>query len=187
MRSAIVAVSVVVLISVVHAAQDDEAGREAFTAVALSSGGPRSNPVAATLEIVIERWSTEAERRRLVESLAKGQRATMEVLRDLPRAGFVRTPGALGWSLHYAHETRGDDGDRRIFLATDRPISAWEAINEPPTIEYPFTFFELRLDASGEGEGRLTLAAQVRASRDGRFVFLENWDTSVKLTQVKRR
>ena len=44
-----------------------------FTAVAISAGGPRSTPLTETLELTIERWSTEAERRRLVES--DGQRA----------------------------------------------------------------------------------------------------------------
>src|SRR5687767_594729 len=100
-------------------AQDDEPATEHFTAVAMSSGGVQSNPVAAPLQIDIERWSSAAERKRLVDALGKGQRAMLEVLRDLPRVGSIRSPGALGLSLHYAHQTRDEDGQRRIFLATD--------------------------------------------------------------------
>lgn len=184
----------VLLISLLLAAQtvaqhDGPAGgREEYTAVALSAGGPRSNPVAGQLDIVIERWSTEAERQRLLSSLGKGQNAMLETLRDLSRVGYIRTPGSLGWDLHYAHQMRGEDGGRRLFLATDRPISIWEAVHRPRTIDYPFTFIELRLNNSGEGEGKLSLAARVTASDDGRFVQLENWDTQpVQLTEVRPR
>ena len=168
--------------------EDGPSGREEFSAVALSAGGPRSNAVAGQLDITIDRLSTEAERQRLMSTLGKGQTAMLEALRDLPRVGRIRTPGDLGWDIHYAHEMRGEDGGRRIFLATDRPISMWEAINRPRTIDYPFTFIELRLNNAGEGEGKLSLATRVIASEDGRFVHLENWDTQpVALTEVRRR
>lgn len=189
MRSALFVVSLLLLAAVPGGAQDDERrGREEFTAVALSPGGVRSSPVAAQLEIVIDRWSTTAERERLVATLGQGQRTTLEELRDLPRVGYVRTPGSLGWSIHYAHATRGEDGGRRIFIATDRPISIAEEINRPRTIEYPFTFLELHVNDEGVGQGTLSLATRLTASRDGRFVYLEHWDTPpIKLTQVKRR
>jgi hypothetical protein len=179
-----------VLLGVGAPAQHDESegGREEFTAVALSAGGPRSNPVAGNLDIVIERWSTEAERQRLLSTLGKGQNAMLETLRDLPRVGSIRTPGNLAWDIHYAHQMRGEDGGRRIFLATDRPISISEAINRPQTIDYPFTFIELRVDRHGEGEGKLSRATRVIASEDGRFVHLENWEHQpVELSHVKRR
>jgi hypothetical protein len=162
--------------------------REEFTAVALSPGGPLTGAVAGNLEIVIERWSTDAERQRLLEAIRKGQNAALDVMRDLPRVGTIRTPGNLAWDLHYAHQAAGEDGGRRIFLGTDRPISFAEEVNQPRTIRYPFTFIEMRLDDRGEGEGKLSRATRVIASDDGRFVQLENYDTQpVELTEVKRR
>src|SRR5687767_13131452 len=90
--------------------EDEPSGREVFTAVALSTGGPRSNAVAGQLDITIERWSTEAERQRLLSTLGKGQTSMLESLRDLPRVGSIKTPGNLAWDLHYAHQMRGEDG-----------------------------------------------------------------------------
>ena len=163
-------------------------GREAFTAIALSAGGPRTTPVASNLDIVIERWSTGAERQRLVEALKQGQAAALEVMRDLPRVGFIRTGSNLGWDLRYAHQTPGEDGGRRIFLGTDRPIGFAEEVNRPQTINYPFTFIEMRMDDDGEGEGTLSRATRVTSSDDGRFVQLENWGVDpVRLTEIKRR
>jgi hypothetical protein len=156
--------------------------------VALSPGGLLTNPVAAQIEIDIERWSTAEENRRLTGALGKGQRAMIDVLRDLPRAGSIRTPGQLGLSLHYAYQETNPDGGRRIFLATDRPIGFAEEWYNSRTVEYPFTFVELDVSNEGEGTGKLSIAARVRASRDGRFVQVENWDTApINLTQVKRR
>jgi hypothetical protein len=161
--------------------------REAFTAVALSTGGPRTSPVAAQLEIVIERWSTDAERQRLLDALPRGQDAMLETLRDLPKTGYIRNPPALAWDLHYAHAVPRDEGGRRIFLATDRPIGIWEAIHRPRLIEYPFTFIELRVDEEGDGEGKLSRATKIIASRDGRVVELERYATQpVDLTEVRR-
>ena len=168
--------------------EGDEGGREQFTAVAISAGGPRTSPVAGQLDIDIDRWSTESERQRLMSTLGKGQNAMLEALRDLPRVGSIRVPGELGWDLHYAHQMRGEDGGRRIFLATDRPISIWEAVNRPRTIDYPFTFIELRVDRNGEGQGKLSLATRVLADEDGKFVHIENWDSQpIALNEVRRR
>jgi hypothetical protein len=188
MRSVLVTLSLAALLTSIGTAQDEESpGPEEFSAVALSNGGPLSNAVAAPLEIDIERWSTAAERTRLVAAIGKGQKAMLEVLYDLPRIGAIRTPGDLGLTLHYAHQTRTDDGGRRIFLATDRPIGFAETWNRSRTADYPFTFIELNVPARGDGKGLLSLATKVTASRDGRFVHAENWDSAITLTQVKRR
>jgi hypothetical protein len=163
-------------------------GGEKFTAIAMSPGGPLTSPVATRFEIVIDRWSTAAERQRLLESLNVGQNAALEVMRDLPRVGSIRVPGNLGWDLHYAQETADEDGGRRIFLGTDRPIGIAEEIAQPLTIRYPFTFIELRLDQRGEGNGKLSRATRVISNPDGRFVQLEDYDVQpVELTEVRRQ
>lgn len=163
-------------------------GREEFTAVAISSGGPRTTPVAANLDIVIERWSTAAERQRLIDAIRKGQSTALEVMRELPRVGYIRTGSNLGWDLHYAHQSPGEDGGRRIFLGTDRPVSFAEEVTRPRSIDYPFTFIEMHMTGDGEGEGTLSRATRVTASDDGRFVQLENWGVDpVKLTEITRR
>jgi hypothetical protein len=181
----------VLLLAVAVPAQIGTTGddtREAFTAVALSAGGPRTRPVATNLESVIDRSSTESERRRMFQAIEKGQDAALETLRDLRPVGWIRTPGQLRWDLHYAHRIRDEDGDRRIFIATDRPIGIWEAINRPRTIDYPFTFIELRLNAHGVGEGKLSRATRIISSGDGSYVQLENYAAQpVELTEVRPR
>lgn len=177
---------VVVLVSLLAPAAADS-HREEFTAIALSGGGPRTSAVATRLDIVIERWSTDAEQQRLLAALQRGQDAALDTLKDSPKAGYIRNPPGLAWDLHYAHAVAGEDGGQRIFLATDRPIGIWETISQPRTIEYPFTFIELHVDAHGNGEGKLSRATRVVASGDGRFVELEHYAAQpVDLTEVHR-
>jgi hypothetical protein len=145
------------------------------TAVATSVGGPRTPPVATAVDIVVNRWSSDVQRRHLMDALRLGQRAMLEVLQEQPRVGYIRTPTSLGWDLHYAQASPGEDGGRRVVIATDRRVGFWEAVNRPRSIDYPFTFIELRLNDDGGGEGRLSLATRVIATSDGRFVQLENY------------
>jgi hypothetical protein len=81
-----------------------------------------------------------------------------------------------------------EDGGRRIFLATDRPMGFAELIEQPRTTAYPFTVIQLDVNVQGEGEGKLSQAVKVQASKDGRILTLENYTVEpVTLTQVKPR
>jgi hypothetical protein len=158
-----------------------------FTAFAVSIGGPRTSSVATQVEITISRWSTSAQMERLISTLkTKGAESLLEELRDQPSVGTIRTPGNLAYDLRFAHQEPGEDGGRRIFLATDRPISFWEAVNRPRSFDYPFTFIELRMNGDGGGEGKLALATRIGVSSDGRTIELENYATQpIQLNDVR--
>lgn len=159
-----------------------------FTAAAVSAGGPRSVSGATRVEITINRWSTPAETEKLITTLKdKGAEALLDALRDMEPVGTIQTPGSLGYRLRYAHQEPMEDGGRRIFLATDRPISQWEAANQPRSIDYPFTYIELRMNSRGEGEGKLAIATQVGISAGGKVVELVNYASQpVQLNEVRR-
>jgi hypothetical protein len=75
---------------------------------------------------------------------------------------------------------------RRIVLATDRPLSFYEAVNKPRSADYPFTFIELRVNAEGRGDGKLALASAVAASRNGKMIQVYNYDTQpIQLNDVR--
>lgn len=160
-----------------------------FTAFAVSPGGARSSAVASQVEITIDRWSMAAESQRLMTVLKdKGPEKLVDALRDVKSVGTIRTPGNLAYDLRFAYSEPGEDGGQRILLATDRPISFWEAVNRPRVNDYPFTFIELRLNGRGEGEGKLALATKLNLSRDGKTLELENYDSQpIALNEVRRR
>jgi hypothetical protein len=146
---------------------------------------PRSN--TGTVEITIDRWSTDAERDELLAALQDhGENGLLKALQENPRVGGIRSTNSLAWDLHYARERRMPDGSRRIFIATDRPISIWEAANLPRSIHYPFTLIEIRLGPDGRGEGKLSIATRITIDRESRQIELENYATQpVRLQNVR--
>lgn len=167
-------------------------GTEAFaaerfvaTAVNIATPGPAA---AGYVDIVVERWSTDAERDRLLEVLAKGgQEKLLSELQGLPRVGYFRTPNSVGYDLKFARKEKLAEGGEQIVIATDRYISFWEARNRPRTIDYPFTLIEIRLDPDGVGEGRMSLATRITYYESTKRIALENYASQpVMLTKVRR-
>jgi hypothetical protein len=169
------------------AARQSNAPQERFTAVAVNMGDV-GRPGAGTVEMVVTRWSTEAEAQRLMGVLMEqGADKLLDSLRENPKVGYIRTPNSIGYDLHFARKVPLEDGGERVVLATDRYISFWEQWVRPRTIDYPFTVIEMRIGRDGTGEGKLSLATKVIAEKDKNLIVLENYGTQpVLLTTVKR-
>jgi hypothetical protein len=159
--------------------------REEFSAAAIRSDNLGSGADRVIMRVT--RWSTEAERSKLIPLLLKNDNAALlDVLRELKSVGTIRTPDTLGYDLRYAHQEPGEDGGRRIVLATDRPISFWEAANRPRTIDYPFTVIQMQIDKNGEGKGTMSVATKIIARAN--TIELENFTTSpVMLSDIKAK
>jgi hypothetical protein len=158
-----------------------------FTANAVNFDNP-TGAAAGTVEMVVNRWSTEAERDRLLTALLeKGPDKLLDTLQRMPRVGYIRTPNSVGYDLHFARAVPGEDGGERITLATDRHIGFWEASNRPRSIDYPFTVIELRMNRDGEGEGKLSLATKITADSDRKTIILEDYTIQPVLLQHVRR
>jgi hypothetical protein len=143
---------------------------------------------AGTIEIAVDRWSSDKDRDRLMTVLMeKGPEKLLDVLQDMPRMGYFRAPGNLGWDIHFARMIPLPDGGERVVLVTDRRIGFWEASRQPRSIDYPFTVIELRLNRDGEGEGKLSIATKIIPDKENNIVTLENYAIQpVQLTTVRR-
>jgi len=159
--------------------------KEEFNAVAIVNN--EFGAGAGRVIMRVDRWSSEAERGMLIRTLMKdGPNALLDVLQDMKSVGTIRTPDSLGYDLRYAHQEPGEDGGRRIVLATDRPISFWEARNQPRTIDYPFTVIEMQIGRDGEGKGTMSVATKIIAR--GNTIELENFATApVMLTKIEAK
>lgn len=157
--------------------------KEEFSAAAIRSDNLGSG--AGRVIIRVERWSSEAERNTLSQALLKtGNDKLLEAVQNLKSVGTIRTPDSLGYELRYAHQEPGEDGGRRIVIATDRPIGYWEARNQPRTIDYPFTVIQMEIDKNGEGKGTMSYATKIIAR--GNTIELENFTSSpVMLNDIK--
>ncbi|MBI2186572.1 MAG: hypothetical protein HYU37_05535 [Acidobacteria bacterium] len=156
---------------------------EEFTAVAVAANNVMSG--AGTVLMSVDRWSTDAERTRLVQTLRdKGPNAMLDAMQDMRPVGRIRTPDSLGYDLRYAQQTRAEDGGRRIVIATDRPIGFWEAWHRPRSIDYPFTVIQMQIGPDRRGKGTMSIATKIRAYGD--TIELEDFASSpVMLTDIR--
>jgi hypothetical protein len=191
---AIIATALVALLPAAGTAQTnaDKLHVEAF-AVNLSNVGTGSNQIAM---IDINSWSTQDERQSLITTmLEKGQNDLLKALqkaRVKGRLWFPQVQGPdplharLGFDLHYAWQVPLPEGGKRIVIATDRPISFWEARNQPRSIDYPFTLIQIQLDKDGKGEGKLSVATKINFDKKTNTIELENYASeAVRLQNVK--
>jgi len=157
---------------------------ERFTASAINT----NNASVGTIDITVNRWSTDKQRDALMAvMLEKGPDKLLEAIQDMPSAGHFGTPGNLSWDLRFARRTALPDGGERVTLVTDRRIGFWEATRQPRSFDYPFTVIELRLNADGEGEGKMSIATKVIVDKDQNMITLENYNLQpVMLTHVRR-
>lgn len=181
----LIAVAVAVLAAAGSVAQGK--GGERFVAFAVDFGGLGRSPGSGTVDVIVERWSTDEERRTLVSAFReKGPEGLREALQKMKPVGRILTPGSIGYDLHYAHQVPLHDGGRRILVGTERPMSFREISRGTESSEYPFTIVEMRLNAKGEGEGRLSLATRIAGDADR--VELENYDMApIRLTKIKAK
>ncbi|HEU4938931.1 MAG TPA: hypothetical protein VFT39_20925 [Vicinamibacterales bacterium] len=189
----------IVLASVAAAAPQEEKAtlplplRMSAFAVSMATAAPGAN---AVMDIRVKRWSTPTERENLITTaVEKGQDALLRALQKMPDHGRISIPGwtgpdphnaRLGWTLHYAYVTPGEDGGYRIGIATDRYIGMWEARNQPRTIDYPFSLIEIRLGKDGKGVGKMAVATKIDFDKKKKQLVLENYSSEpVRLNEVK--
>jgi hypothetical protein len=140
-----------------------------------------------TVDIVIERWSTPEEATNLKAVLVeKGGDKLLSTLQKVkPRCGFARTSTSLGWDIYFAKEVPLPDGGRKITLASDRPVSMWEARNSGRSMDYEFSLAEIRLPANGKGEGKAIKAAKVTFNKEKNTLEIENYQREpVRLNEI---
>ncbi len=149
---------------------------ERFQATANNMSGVGRSGVIGPVDIIINRYSTVEERNRFLAVLSeRGPDALLNAFRDAPSIGRLAAPGRLGYELRYAVELPGEDGGRRIVVATDRRMSFMEARNQPRTVDYPFTVVELKMDGDGKGEGRASIYAKIEVDKDNNTIVLEDF------------
>ena len=109
--------------------------KEEFIANAVNMSNV-GNQGASQVEITINRYTTDDARDRLMSTFREnGPSGLLKALQAEPPVGNIRAPGSLSYDLRYARQLPGEDGGRRIVLATDRPVGFAEATNSSRTMD----------------------------------------------------
>ena len=114
---------------------------------------------------------------------------------DAPTVGYLwPSSSGLGYALIYAHRVAAQDGGEHITVVTRRPLGPpgrepWQATGGARSrTADDFTVVELRLDSSGHGEGKMSLATEVAFDENANTISLEDYDAApVLLEDVQRQ
>ena len=140
------------------------------------------------IQIRINSWSSASQRKHLIDTfLASKQDGLLRELQKQPERGRFNFPGymgpdpnnvmRLGTDIRYAMSFPGEDGGRRIVIITPRVIGFRETANQPRTVDYPFTMFEMHFDREGKGEGKMAYALQINFDKKKNNIELENYSS----------
>jgi len=111
---------------------------------------------------------------------ATPESALAKALNETTTVGYLWSSEMAGYALRYAGKIDNPDGSQRIVLVTQRRLGAvnsrWNPTFEGAANTYEFSVIELRLNAKGEGEGRVSLVGKVIPDVAAKIVTLENYD-----------
>jgi hypothetical protein len=141
---------------------------------------------ASRIEILIQRWSTDAERDDLRGTLLeRGPDALLSaVQRVLKRpAGVVVIPGIPGAGARvrtrqarnvlFARDLETPKG-RQVIIVTDQYLAFGEPTKDWPS-DYQFTVLDIRFGPDGTGTGKLAPPAKVVYNKATKIIELDNY------------
>jgi hypothetical protein len=139
------------------------------------------------VDIVIERWSMDTEHRALETALLeKGWVTFLDQLCTFAPIGSITTIDGRDIAIRYAWQAVERDGRRRIFIATDEPITLMYQPNHRPALADSFMFLEVRIGRNGDGEGKLSEAARLSVDESQDVIELRDYaDRPLHLVMVQ--
>jgi hypothetical protein len=137
---------------------------------------------ASKIEIELYRWTTHAERQKILDVIAAGDaKKTRAALDDLEHIGRIRMPGQQGYELVYAWQVE-EGGKKSIVFAMNRPFMSVPGATMGNSVD--FLVGVGVIDPAAQ-TGVIAPAIELAIKPDGRIDVSESAADPVKLTNVK--
>ena len=164
----------------------DEIASDRFSFARPPAPASTVDPDTNRLDVVIDRWSTDADRDQVVKTIAEnGVGNLLDAFRTSPRAGTLHWPAGTQYAIHYARRQARPDGGSDVILVIERPLWMWWDTTNGSTT-YPFSVVHLRLGKDGTGEGRVSLNVTVTSDMALGVALADYAKAPVVLTDVRR-
>jgi hypothetical protein len=143
---------------------------------------------AANIQVVIQRYTPDAERTALEGALGTGgYPAFLSALRSASDVGYVEH-GTSKFTIRYARETMTGTG-RRVDVVTDRPVFfvGGGAPDAKPRAGFDVAVIHMEIDSIGYGSGVMAAAARLKTAPDGGVQIDDYAERPIKLVTVIRK
>jgi hypothetical protein len=162
-----------------------QAAPESFRANGQVTGTPGG--VAASMTIQIDRYTSDAEHRTIVDALNGGDKAAfLAVLRKAPVVGALKM-GDRSIPIRWARQ-KAEGQDRRIAVMTETPVFFFGAgaVDAKSTEGYDVGVLEFTVDSVGFGKGTMAAAAHVKPGGPTGIQIEDYSGKRIELTTVAR-
>jgi hypothetical protein len=165
-------------------AQDDGNKPEAYSAVAIGTGGTVGGK-SIQFDFRITRYTTDQELSKYAELLkASGPDALRRTL-EKEDAGRISPSGSVGNQIALARK-RQAGADTIITIVTARIMPFMELYRSGRSTDYPFGYLQVKLNAKGQGTGTIMAAAKIRFDKKkGQYEIESYGNQYVKATNVR--
>jgi hypothetical protein len=136
---------------------------EAYTAMATTSSDTGGKQVQFNFRIT--KWATQDDIKQLGVVLKdKGPDALLEELKKMD-SGRINQKGDTGNQIAIAEKWQ-DGSDTIITMIAARRMTMFETKNRGKSMDYPFGFLQVKVNAKGEGSGKLVAAAKIKYDQE---------------------
>lgn len=179
----LLALGCLLLASVVNG-QKSRVKPESYSGVAMGTGGVTGGR-AMPFDFRISRYTTDEEVQKFAELVKeKGPDALRRAL-EKEDVGQINVTGRVGNQIAVARK-RQVGPDTVITLATARNLPFVELYHSGRSVDYPFGFVQVRLNAKGEGSGQIIAAAKIRFNKKAGKYEIESFGNQyVKAVNVR--
>jgi hypothetical protein len=182
----VMAVGLAVLFAASAGAQTPAGAPETFSATAEVKTA--SGPISASIQIHIQRYTLDFDRKTLESALEHGGYASfVSALRKVPEVGSVAV-GDGQFAVRYAREQQTAKG-RTIVIVTDKAVFfvGGARANAKPRAGYESALIQLVVDPAGAGSGTMAGAARVKPGGETGVRIDSYAEEPVVLTKVTRK
>jgi len=161
----------VLLAMVVPTSSQDNKTTETLDATAMGTSTQLGRTV--NVKVTIYRYSTDEDRKVLVDAFQKGQNpGLVKALEKMKAVGRIAVTGTLGYDLAYVRLFKTPTG-RKIRFATNRLLRFREAYYNTQSQDFDLTAGEINLDDTDKkkSEGVLYPASQLIVNKEGELQF----------------
>ena len=158
---------------------------EAYSAVAMGVGGSVGGKTVQ-FDFKIDSYTSDEELDTLAQLLKeKGQDSLRQAL-EKKDIGRINPSGSVGNQLAVARK-RQAGADTIITVVTARIIDFPEAFRSGRSMNYPFGFLQVKLNAKGEGSGKIFPAASIRFNKKKGQYEIESYGNAQYIRAVNVR
>jgi hypothetical protein len=164
----------VILVSLsVGAKAQEKMTPDAYTGVAMGTGGSVGGR-SLSFDFRVTSYTTDQELESFAQLLKEKGADALERTLEKENKGRVNPVGTTGNPIVIARKRQ--QGDKTIInLLSTRWITFREAYNNGRSMDYPYTFIQVTLDAQGKGTGKIMGGAKVRFNKKSGKYELESF------------